>query len=78
MRASSKALCRQDTNTFSCLFSHNNLFPCSTAAAMFPPTYLRFSTLTVTDIQMQLFLRSEKYVFAMFQSMVIIHIIPFI
>ena len=39
-----------------------------------PATYLRFSTLPIEDIQRRLYLVSERFVFAMFESMVI-HII---
>ena len=40
------------------------------AASLFTPTYLRFSTIPVQDIQSQLYLDSEEFVFAMFETMV--------
>ena len=40
------------------------------AVSLFTPTYLRFSIIPVQDIQRQLYLDSEEFVFAMFETMV--------
>ena len=42
----------------------------SAASQLSKPHYLRFSTLPVTEIQTQLYLDSEEFVIAMFESMV--------
>ena len=42
----------------------------SSAAQLFPPTYLRFSTIPIEDIQGLLYFDSKTFVFAMFESMV--------
>ena len=47
------------------------LFVCIFLAATSPDsTYLRFSTMPVSHIQSQLYLDSETFVFAMFETMV--------
>ena len=46
------------------------LFFLSIATPLSAATYLRFSTLPIEDIQRRLYLDSERFVFAMFESMV--------